>query len=283
MSLSTHDSETSFSPSLLGGTFAHFADAERESSSRVVTGMEQSNIDYSLYSFRMNAILNSSMKPNDAFLSHEWNAVEWENSSAGLPYHIIQRAHFGLWPHRLSSTGSLSVLKYGESSASALVAKETPLVAQIYQAMRDNLNEFLRYSPPTELASFEELMDALQMMGFNESAARLAYLRSTEDMEEGDAPLSLESARGFVEFMNGFPDLGEPLLGLFSGGTLSAGWRIADDKHLLVEPLDGENASFALIGPSQLPGEKFRLNGKGSIAEIIHTLRDHGVDKWSDA
>ena len=134
-----------------------------------------------------------------------------------------------------------------------------------------------------ESAAFERIFLALRRQGLGECAARLAYLRSTEDMEEDDAPLSLESARGFVNFMNGFPDLGEPLLGLFSGGTLSAGWRIADNKHLLVEPLDGKNAAFALIGPSHRPDEKLRLSGKGAIAKVIDILREHGVDKWGDA
>ncbi|MCY4245247.1 MAG: hypothetical protein OXU41_08740 [Gammaproteobacteria bacterium] len=134
-----------------------------------------------------------------------------------------------------------------------------------------------------ESAAFEEIFLSLRHQGLGECAECLAYLRSTEDMEEDDAPLSLESARGFVKFMKDFPDLGEPLLGLFSGGTLSAGWRVADNKHLLVEPLDGKNAAFAFIGPSDQPGEKSRLNGRGTIAEIIHTLREHGVDKWRDA
>jgi len=131
--------------------------------------------------------------------------------------------------------------------------------------------------------AFDELLSSLKRRGFGACAARLAYLHSVEDMEDDDAPLSLESARGFVEFMHGFPDLGEPLLGLFAGGTLSAGWRIADDKHLLVEPLDGKNAAFALIGPAEQPGKNFRANGSGTIAEVIHTLREHGVDKWGYA
>jgi len=83
--------------------------------------------------------------------------------------------------------------------------------------------------------------------------------------------------------MEGFPNLGEPALGVFASGTLSVGWRIADDKHLLVEPLDNSHAAFALIGPAAQPGEEFRANGKGTIAEVINALREHGVDKWIDA
>ena len=70
------------------------------------------------------------------------------------------------------------------------------------------------------------------------------------------------------------------MLGIFSEGTLSVEWRIADDKHLLIEPLDDKNASFAFIGPTNKSGEKFRVNGRGAIEEVIDTLRSHGVDGW---
>ena len=118
------------------------------------------------------------------------------------------------------------------------------------------------------------------MCGFVESAHTIDYLRFADDLEEGDKPLTLKSAMGFVALMQKFSDLGEPMIGLFSEGTLSAEWRIADDKHLLIEPLDSNKASFALIGPSNEPGKQFRLNGRGTITEVIGTLRKQGVDQW---
>ena len=70
------------------------------------------------------------------------------------------------------------------------------------------------------------------------------------------------------------------MLGFFSEGTLAAEWHIADDKPLMIEPLDDKNASFAFIGPTNKSGEKFRLNGRGAIEEVIDILRSHGVDRW---
>ena len=70
------------------------------------------------------------------------------------------------------------------------------------------------------------------------------------------------------------------MLGLFSEGTLSVEWRIADNKHLLIEPLDDKNASFAFIGPTNKPGEEFHLDDRGTIEEVIDILRRHGVDRW---
>ena len=129
-------------------------------------------------------------------------------------------------------------------------------------------------------SAFDTAIKSLRECGFVKSANRIDYLRSTDDMEEGDQPLTAESVMGFVELMYRFGDLGEPMLGIFSEGTLAAEWRIADDKHLLIEPLDDKNASFAFIGPTNKPREKFRSNGRGSIEEVIDALRSHGVDGW---
>lgn len=123
-------------------------------------------------------------------------------------------------------------------------------------------------------------VEKLKNIGLVKSADYINYLRSTDDLEAGDQPLTAESVMGFAELMYRFDGLGEPMLGLFSEGTLSVEWRIADDKHLLIEPLDDKNASFAFIGPTDKPGEEFHLNDRGTIEEVINTLRSHGVDRW---
>jgi len=282
MNLPAHSSETSFFPSSPGGSFAHLADAKRESVSRLVSGMERFNIDYSSLALKMDEILNPLMRPNNASLSHEWNTVNRAYSSTGS-YSILKNVHLGLRSHRLHSTelAYYGVIEHEGIFASALLTKEMNLAKQIHQAMQSRLGGFLRYYLPAELTSFEELMIALRVRGFNESAEEIEGLRSTDDMEPGDEPLSFESVRGFVKLMDAFQDLGEPMLGRFSAGTLSVEWRIADDKHLLVEPLDGDYASFALIGPSLTAGaDRFRLNGRGKIADVVATLRNNQVDKW---
>ncbi len=132
--------------------------------------------------------------------------------------------------------------------------------------------------------SIEEIIEHIDRLGYPECSERIDFLNNTDNIEEGELPLSLESAKGFLLFFTQFNVLGEPVLGLFPKGTLSVGWRLADNKHLLVEPLDSQNASFALIGPSyNNPNEKFRLNGRGKIPEVIKTLRKQGVDQWRNS
>jgi len=97
-----------------------------------------------------------------------------------------------------------------------------------------------------------------------------------DDIDEDGESLSLESVRGFVKLMDAFQDLGEPMLGRFSAGTLSVEWRAADDKHIFVEPLDGDCASFVLICPSPTADEgEFCLNGRGKIADVVAALRNN--------
>jgi len=275
MNLPAPSSETSFFPSLAGDPFA---DAKRESVNRWVSVAERSDIDYSL---KMSEILSSSMKPGDNSLPHGRGAVGWPHSSTMLPHSALPHARFASWSRYLHSAGlPYSAHHHEESSVSALSAEEL-LVKRIYQAMQNRVGGFLRYSPPAESASFEGLMFALKVNGFNESAEEIEMLSSPDDLELNDEPLSLESVRGFVKLMDAFQDLGEPMVGRFSAGTLSVEWRIADDKHLLVETLDGDNASFALIGPSLTAGEdEFCLNGRGKIADVVVALRNHQVDKW---
>lgn len=135
---------------------------------------------------------------------------------------------------------------------------------------------------PLDLSSFEGVVATLQAKGFGKSAARLIDLRFADDLEEGDKPLSLESARGFVKLMCNFQKLGEPMIGIFPRGTLAVEWRIADDKHLLVQPLDGERATFAFIGPADSEsGSRYRLNGRGTIAKVIDTLQRESVERWA--
>jgi len=123
-----------------------------------------------------------------------------------------------------------------------------------------------------EAADFDDILRSLRRRGFGACAECLVELWFAEDIDEDDAPLSLESVRDLVELLDALQDLGEPMLGRFLAGTLSVEWRAADGKHILVELLGGDNASFALIGPG---ADEFRLNGRGKIADVVAALRSH--------
>ncbi len=137
----------------------------------------------------------------------------------------------------------------------------------------------------------DDVTRRLTEFGYPRCAARVEFLRDCDDFEAGEAPLSLESARAFVSFAsetgfrNDFRYLGEPLLGLSSNGVLGATWRIANDRHLYIQFHSSHSISFAMTGPDPAPPGDGRahFNGRGARADVIKTLRAHGVTKWSAA
>lgn len=180
--------------------------------------------------------------------------------------------------------------KWHESSSPFIGAQEHPALSSFIHPLKGGdvyaPHSFVQTDPeilsPIDLSSFEGVVATLQSKGFGKSAARLVDLRFADDLEEGDEPLSLESARGFVKLMCNFQKLGEPRIGIFPRGTLAVEWRIADDRHLLVQPLDGERATFAFIGPADSDSSgRYHLNGRGTIAKVIDTLQREGVDQWA--
>ena len=129
-----------------------------------------------------------------------------------------------------------------------------------------------------------KIIHRLKEDGFKRSAKRIEELLTLDDddFEEGEERLSLASAQDFVELMTKFRELGEPSLGLFSKGTLSATWRFAKNKQLLIELLGRNQAVFTMISPdeSAVDGE-FVLNGHGTWKQTIETFCGLGVGKWS--
>ena len=127
---------------------------------------------------------------------------------------------------------------------------------------------------------FQRVFRALRKRGFHESAEQLHELHTLEDMEGGTA-LSLEASQSFVQFIDKLKIPGIPVLGIFHHGTLSAGWRIAKNKHVLLEFVNPKQLRFAMIAPDRnAPDKRFRLNGQGSHAAVVKFLQERGVTKW---
>ena len=121
----------------------------------------------------------------------------------------------------------------------------------------------------------------IREQGFVESTERIDYLWNDQAIEDGENPLSFKSIKGFQAFITELNQLGEPVLGVFPEGTLSAEWRVSDNKHLLIEFLDDKKISFAMIGPDDDATDgKFRLNGRGRKKSVLETLNNNNVSQW---
>ena len=165
------------------------------------------------------------------------------------------------------------------SGANASYWLDTPqLKNQILTKLVNIFNQ-----PYSNVNTFAEITLFLKNNGLKESAERIEELHNLEDLEDGEQPLLLESAQGFCDFILEFRKLGEPILGVFPQGTLSAGWRLADNRHLLIEFLERNLISFAMIGPDNKERDKkFRLNGRASREKVLNILSDTGVTEWPE-
>ena len=80
-------------------------------------------------------------------------------------------------------------------------------------------------------ATIEEVCAALEEQGYPDLAGRLAYLASDEDLEEGEAPAALTSARAFLAFFSRVQSEGRVNLACSPDGELSAVWRFPDEER----------------------------------------------------
>ena len=84
-----------------------------------------------------------------------------------------------------------------------------------------------RNLPSDELAqisSVAEACDVLRSWGEPDLADRIAYFASNADLDDGDVPVTLESALGFLAFFGAVESEGTIELGCSSEGWICAEW-----------------------------------------------------------
>ena len=96
------------------------------------------------------------------------------------------------------------------------------------------------------LRSVGEVCDVLRGWGRPDLAERLAYLASDEDLDDGDAPATLESALGFLAFFGAVEsEDGEVDLGTSWDGSVLSVWRFPDSRRVSVWFQDRDTVRYA--------------------------------------
>ena len=101
--------------------------------------------------------------------------------------------------------------------------------------------------PPDSLAhlrSVAEVCAVLRGWGRPDLADRLAYFASHEDLDDGDVPLTLESARGFLVFFGAVETEGGIDLTCSQEGWLCAGLRFEDKRDAALWFMDSDKVMF---------------------------------------
>ena len=95
------------------------------------------------------------------------------------------------------------------------------------------------------LRSVAEVCEVLRGWGRSDLADRIAYFASDEDLDDGDAPVTLESALGFLALFGAVDSEGKVELACSPEGWISAEWYFDDARTATVRLLDYHRVMFA--------------------------------------
>ena len=120
----------------------------------------------------------------------------------------------------------------------------------------------------------------LRGWGRPDLAERLAYFASDEDLDDGDVPLTLESARGFLAFFGAVESEGKMHLGCTTEGWICAEWDFPDRRDAGLWFLDSQRLMYTTSG---FDGRFMDLSDGGRVGDrvaITEKLVESGLFTW---
>ena len=137
-----------------------------------------------------------------------------------------------------------------------------------------------RLLPLNEMNHVRAIVDVceiLRVWGQDDLAARIAYFASDEDLEEGDIPVTDESARGFLFFFGLVKSEGRVSLTCSPEGWLCAVWRFSDDRRASLWFLGADQVMFSATDAN---GDFIEIEGGGEVGnsrEVMAKLVEAGL------
>ena len=137
--------------------------------------------------------------------------------------------------------------------------------------------------PPNALAALHSVADVcavLRAWNRPDLAHRLAYFASDEDLDDGDVPLTLESALGFLAFFGAVESEGSIDVTCSQEGWLCVGWRFDDERNAALWFLDSDRIMFTANDAS---GRFIDILGGGKITTrpvLWDKLVQEGLFTW---
>lgn len=115
-----------------------------------------------------------------------------------------------------------------------------------------------------------EISALLREMGEDELADRLEYLASEEDLDPGESPITLESARAFFELFASVEFEGAVGLGSSYEGWVYAQWSFPDERDLGVWFVDAEYVKYTARDKT---GRHIDIEGSARTIERSRLMR----------
>lgn len=132
------------------------------------------------------------------------------------------------------------------------------------------------------ISSVDDVCEVLRIWGENDLANRIAYFASDEDLEDGDIPVTVDSARGFLSFFSAVKSEGRVSLTCSPEGWLCAVWRFPfpDERRASLWFLDADRVMFAATSAT---GEFIEIEGGGDVGnsrDVMEKLIQAGLLSW---
>ena len=128
-----------------------------------------------------------------------------------------------------------------------------------------------------KISDTDTICDILSSWGHPDLADRLAYFASDEDLDDGDVPVTLASAQGFLAFFGAVETDGEIRMTCTQEGWICAEWDFTDHRDAGLWFLDADRIMFSATGRD---GKFINIRGGSKIAArrvIMRKLAAEGL------
>ena len=146
---------------------------------------------------------------------------------------------------------------------------------------RSRLPVPLPIRPGGQITTLDEVCNVLRLRDEYAVADRIAYFASDEDLEEGDIPLTLASACGFLAFFEAIKSEGRISLTCSPEGWLCAVWQFPDERRASLWFLDTYQVMFSATDAAGNFIEIDDGSEVGSTRKVMDKLVETGLFAWN--
>jgi hypothetical protein len=116
----------------------------------------------------------------------------------------------------------------------------------------------------------------------HELAVRLNFLHEAVNEDPDEDPISIESWRNFISFLQDTTNLKYPNVVLTPSNEISAQWRTAPNRHFAVVFLPTGEARFVIFTPNPKDPDKIdRFSGITSVDSLMERIQPYKVLEWA--
>jgi len=111
---------------------------------------------------------------------------------------------------------------------------------------------------------------------------RLSALHEMLCEDPDESPISVESLRSFIGFIQTTPNLRAPDIVLTPSNEIRAQWRTAPNRHFAVAFTADGDARYVIFTPNRRDPDRIdRLSGITSVDSLMETTQPHRILDWA--